>query len=210
VTDSATAGGSEPHGARSLTRVCVYCGSSAGSSPRYCEAAAELGRLLAARGVGLVYGGGRRGVMGALADAALAGGCKVTGVIPRFLYDHDLHHRDLSSLRVVETMHERKAAMVTLSDAFIALPGGIGTLEEVFEVWTWTQLGEQNKPVGLLDVEDFYRPLIAFVDHLVATQFLKPTHRAILQVAKRPEVLLGQLAGWVSQQGDKWAESIEA
>lgn len=207
--DSAIIAGSGAPQARVLTHICVYCGSSAGSSPRYCEAAAELGRLLALRGIGLVYGGGRRGVMGALADGALAGGGEVTGVIPRFLYEHDLHHAGVTSLRVVKTMHERKAAMVSMSDAFIALPGGIGTLEEFFEVWTWTQLAEQDRPVGLLDVEDFYRPLLAFLDHLVETRFLKPGHRAILQVAKRPEVLLDQLAGWVSRRGEKWADTVD-
>lgn len=135
-------------------------------------------------------------MMGALADAALGAGGEVVGVIPRFLCELDLEHQGLSRLEVVETMHERKARMAALSDAFIALPGGIGTLEETFEVWTWTQLGEQTKPVGLLDVDGFFRPLVTFVDHLVAEHFLKPKHRAILQIADSPAALLDQLAAW--------------
>ena len=188
----------------SLRRVCVYCGSSSGASPRYRECAVELGRLLASRGIGLVYGGARRGLMGALADAALAHGGDVTGVIPRFLWERDLHHRDLSSLRVVETMHARKAKMSVLSNAFIALPGGVGTLEETFEAWAWTQLGRQTKPVGLLDVDGFYRPLVAFIDDLVAKRFLKPVHRAILQVAGTPAELLDRLATWQPTFEEKW------
>lgn len=194
---------------RSLTRICVYCGSSFGASTAYREAAVELGRLLAERGIHLVYGGGGRGLMGVLADAALAAGGQVIGVIPRFLRELEVQHRGLSSLEVVETMHDRKARMAELADAFIALPGGIGTLDETFEVWTWTQLGAQAKPVGLLDAEGFYRRLVAFVDHLVRQEFLKPVHRAILQLAERPADLLDLLARWTPTKEPKWIPSPE-
>ncbi|WP_437995540.1 TIGR00730 family Rossman fold protein [Sorangium sp. So ce185] len=189
---------------RKLSRICVYCGSSAGASPAYRAAAVQVGELLAARGIGLVYGGGHVGLMGAVADAVLAAGGEAIGVIPHFLNQREIEHRGLTELHVVETMHERKAKMAALSDAFIALPGGIGTLEELFEVWTWTQLGSQEKPVGLLDVAGYYRPLIAFLDHVVAERFLKPGHRAMLQVESDAEALLGLLAAWRPTVEYKW------
>ncbi|WP_437661682.1 TIGR00730 family Rossman fold protein [Sorangium sp. So ce1182] len=189
---------------RTLSRICVYCGSSPGASPAYREAAVRLGELLAARGIGLVYGGGRVGLMGAIADTVLARGGEVTGVIPHFLNQREIEHRGLTELHVVETMHERKAKMAALSDAFIALPGGIGTLEELFEIWTWTQLGSQEKPVGLLDVQGYYRPLIVFLDHVVSEQFMKPGHRAMLQVADDPSALLEHLAAWRPSAEYKW------
>ncbi|WP_437774602.1 TIGR00730 family Rossman fold protein [Sorangium sp. So ce1097] len=189
---------------RKLSRICVYCGSSPGASPAYREAAVRLGELLVARGIGLVYGGGRVGLMGAIADAVLARGGEVTGVIPHFLNQREIEHRGLTELHVVDTMHERKAKMAALSDAFIALPGGIGTLEELFEAWTWTQLGSQDKPVGLLDVQGYYRPLIAFLDHVVSEQFLKPGHRAVLQVADDATELLALLAAWRPSAEYKW------
>jgi uncharacterized protein (TIGR00730 family) len=187
-----------------MKRVCVYCGSSAGLSPAYADAARGLGELLAARGLGLVYGGGRVGLMGVVADAALAGGGEVVGVIPGFLKEREVDHRGLTELFVVDTMHTRKAKMAELADAFVALPGGIGTMEELFEVWTWTQLGGQDKPVGLLDVDGFYGPLVAFLDHLVETGFVRPEHRAILQVATRPDELLAKLAAWRPLPVAKW------
>ncbi|WP_437274692.1 TIGR00730 family Rossman fold protein [Sorangium sp. So ce375] len=189
---------------RTLSRICVYCGSNPGASPAYREAAVRLGELLAARGIGLVYGGGRVGLMGAVADAALARGGEVIGIIPHFLNQREIEHRGLTELRVVETMHQRKAEMAALADAFIALPGGVGTLEELFEVWTWTQLGSQEKPVGLLDVAGYYRPLIAFLDHVVAEQFMKPAHRAVLQVADDAAALLELLAAWYPRVEPKW------
>lgn len=188
----------------SLSRVCVYCGSSPGTLPEYRAAAAALGSLLAERRIALVFGGGRLGMMGAIADAVLAAGGEAWGVIPRFLRDLELAHEGATALEVVETMHERKARMAALSDAFIALPGGIGTLEETFEVWTWTQLGAQIKPVGVLDVCGFFQPLIAFIDHVVGEQFLKPEHRAILQVAEDPGTLLDRLAAWEPSSELKW------
>jgi uncharacterized protein (TIGR00730 family) len=187
-----------------LRKIAVYCGSSPGHSPRYREAAATFGALLARRGIGIVYGGGCVGLMGAVADAAMAAGGEVTGVIPRFLKDREVGHDGVTVLHVVETMHERKAKMAALADAFVALPGGIGTLEELFEVWTWTQLGSQSKPVGLLDVDGFFAPLVAFVDHLVAQGFVRPEDRRILEVASTGDALLERFAAWQPPPLGKW------
>jgi uncharacterized protein (TIGR00730 family) len=192
-----------------VRRLCVYCGSSAGTSPAYQAAATGFGRLLAARGIGLVYGGGCVGLMGAVADGALGGGGEVIGVIPRFLQDREVDHRGLTELHVVATMHERKAMMAGLADAFVALPGGVGTLEEMFEMWTWTQLGSHAKPVGLLDVAGFYRPLVAFVDHLVAEGFVWTEHRRILHVSSSGEELLQQMADWKPIAAGKWMKTSE-
>lgn len=185
-------------------RLCVYCGSSHGTSPSYTVAARALGALLATRGIGLVYGGGRVGLMGEVAEGALAHGGEVIGVIPGFLEARELEHRGLTELHVVDTMHTRKAKMAELADAFVALPGGVGTMEELFEVWTWTQLGGQDKPVGLLDVDGFYGPLVTFLDHLVTTGFVRPEHRGILQVATTPEEILAKLSAWESMPTPKW------
>jgi uncharacterized protein (TIGR00730 family) len=179
-----------------LKRLCIYCGSSPGLSGRYVDAARHMGTFLASRGIGLVTGGGRVGLMGAVADAALEAGGEVIGVIPGFLEARELGHTGLTQLHIVETMHARKAKMAELSDAFVALPGGLGTMEELFEVWTWTQLGAQHKPLGLLDVGGFYRPLVDFVDHLVREHFVRPEHRAIVQVDATPEGLLQKLQRW--------------
>lgn len=179
-----------------MKRVCVFCGSSMGTRADYAEAAAGLGRLLASRGLGLVYGGGNVGLMGIMADAALAAGGEVVGVIPEALLKLEVGHLDLAQLHVVGSMHERKALMAELSDGFVALPGGMGTLEELAEVLTWAQLGLHARPVGLLDVGGYYRPLIAFFDQAVAAGFLRPAHRAILQVAVEPEAMLDRLAAW--------------
>ena len=174
-------------------RVCVFCGSSAGNRPVYLEAARELGRLLAERGIGLVYGGASVGLMGELADAVLAGGGESIGVIPRRLVDRELAHAGLTELHVVETMHERKALMAGLSDAFVVLPGGAGTLDELFEALTWAQLGLHAKPIVLLDVEDFFEPLVALADHLAEEGFVRREHRALLGVERDPAVLLDRL-----------------
>jgi uncharacterized protein (TIGR00730 family) len=165
-----------------LHRICVFCGSSHGLRDAYRESAAAMGRALAARGIALVYGGGGIGLMEVLADAALEAGGHVIGVIPEALVAKELAHRRLSELRVVDSMHERKALMGDLSDAFVALPGGYGTLEELYEVLTWAQLGLHAKPCGLLNVEAYYDPLLAFMDHAVAEQFIRPTHRQMLVV----------------------------
>ena len=178
---------------RPVERICVFCGASPGARPEYAEAARELARLLTADGIGVVYGGGGVGLMGALADAVIAAGGELTGVIPRALVDREIAHRDVMDMRVVGSMHERKAVMADLSDAFVALPGGIGTLEELFEVYTWAQLGLHSKPCGLLDVEDYYSGLAAFLDHAVEERFLREEHRAALMVEREPERLIERL-----------------
>jgi uncharacterized protein (TIGR00730 family) len=157
--------------------VCVFCGSSSGAAASYARAALALAESAASRGVRLVYGGASVGLMGVLADAALARGGAVIGVIPRALVDRELAHRGLTELHVVDTMHERKARMAELADAFIALPGGLGTLEELFEVWTWGMLGLHAKPYGLLDVDGYYQPLIRFLDHARDEGFIRPEQR---------------------------------
>lgn len=182
----------------------MFCGSSAGRGAAYLHAAEQLGLLMAQRGIGLVYGGASVGLMGAVANAVLAGGGQVTGVIPQALVAREVAHNGLEDLRVVGSMHERKALMADLSDAFIALPGGIGTLEELFEVWTWTQLGNHAKPCGVLNVNGFYSSLGTFLDHVVEEGFLKPAHRAILQVGQTPHDLLDGLARWLPPQETKW------
>ena len=179
-----------------MRSVCVYCGSSPGVDPAFADAAGEVGRLLVASGRTLVYGGGRVGLMGVVADAALAAGGRVIGVIPQALVDKEVAHHGLSELRVVGSMHERKALMADLSDGFLALPGGFGTADELFEILTWAQLGLHAKPVGLLNVAGFFRPLLAWLDHTVATGFLRPRHRRLLLEAETPDRLLDQLLGW--------------
>ena len=172
----------------------VFCGSRDGARPEYRDAAHALGRTLAARGVGVVYGGASVGLMGAVADAALAAGGEVIGVIPRSLVAREIAHAGLTGLHVVDTMHERKARMAAVADAFVALPGGVGTLEELFEVWTWGQLGLHAKPCGLLDVAGYYAPLLAFVDRGVAEGFIRPAQRQTLIVDDDASRLLDRLA----------------
>jgi uncharacterized protein (TIGR00730 family) len=174
-------------------RICVFCGSSTGRIPAYAEAAAGLGRLLAERGIGLVYGGATVGTMGVIADATLEAGGEVYGVIPRQLVDRELAHRGLTALYEVADMHERKARMAELADAFVALPGGAGTLEELFEVWTWSQLGLHTKPIGLLDVAGYYHRLRPMLDHMVAEGFLRAEYRDALVIASEPVALLADL-----------------
>lgn len=178
-------------------RVCVFCGSSTGAHPAYLEAARHLGRRLAERGLGLVYGGASVGLMGALADEALAAGGEVVGVITRPLLDREIGHPRLTRLEVVETMHERKARMAELADAFAILPGGIGTLEEFFEVWTWGYLGLHRKPCGLLDVNGYYAPLRQLVDHMVAERFLRDETRKAVLFSSGVEELLEWLRTYV-------------
>ncbi len=187
-----------------LRSICVFCGASPGAYPVYAEAAAALGRELAQRGMTLVYGGGEVGLMGVVADAALAAGGEVIGVIPQALQDSEIGHRGLTRLEVVEGMHARKARMAELADAFIALPGGLGTLEELFEVWTWGQLGYHGKPLGLLEVNGFYAKLIGFLDHLVDERFVRRQHRGMLQVRETPQDLLEALAAWEPDQVPRW------
>lgn len=187
-----------------MKRVCVFSGSSPGVKPEYVAAAAELGALLASRGLGLVYGGASIGLMGAVADGALRGGGEVVGVIPQSLARREVAHSGLAELRIVGSMHERKALMAELSDAFVALPGGIGTFEEIFEVWTWAQLGSHSKPCAFLNVAGYYDRLFAFVDHAVAEGFLKPQHRGMVVVAERPDVLLAALSAYRAPVVEKW------
>ncbi|MEA2364684.1 MAG: hypothetical protein QOI32_196 [Thermoleophilaceae bacterium] len=171
----------------------MFCGASPGARPAYRDATDELARLLVADGVGVVYGGGGVGLMGALADAVLAQGGEITGVIPRSLVDREIAHRDVTDMRVVGSMHERKALMADLADAFVALPGGIGTLEELFEVYTWAQLGLHQKPCALLNVEGYYDGVVEFLSHAVAERFLRDETRELLMVESDAGTLLERL-----------------
>jgi uncharacterized protein (TIGR00730 family) len=193
-----------------IRRLCVFCGSSAGREPGYRHLAESLGRALAERGIGIVYGGASVGLMGMLADAALAAGGEVIGVIPQALIEREIGHRGLTELRIVESMHERKALMAELADGFVALPGGIGTLEELFEVWTWAQLGLHAKPCALLDTDGFYAPLIAFLDHQVKAGFVREAHRDMLLTAHSPEELLTAFAAYRAPRVGKWLEAPAA
>ena len=184
-----------------LRSICVFCGASSGNDPRYATAATAIGEGLARRGIQLVYGGGRLGLMGAVADGALAAGGRVVGVIPRGLVDRELAHTGVSELRVVETLHERKAVMGELSDAFIALPGGLGTLEELAEVLSWAQLDLHTKPIGLLDVGGYFAPFEAFLDHAVAEGFIAERHRRLLLVDDDLDRLLAAFAEWRAPAG---------
>jgi uncharacterized protein (TIGR00730 family) len=194
-----------------LKRVCVYCGSGVGGQDGYADAARVLGRALVERGLGLVFGGGRIGMMGVLAETVLAGGGEAIGVIPQDLMDKGLGLATATSLRVVETMHARKALMAELADAFIALPGGFGTAEEFFEALTWAQLGLHAKPCGLLNVKGYFDHLIRFVDHAVEQEFIHPSHRALLLVDQSPEAMLDRLTSWMPPPArDKavWARGL--
>jgi hypothetical protein len=193
-----------------LTSVCVFCGSNAGSDPAYVAAAQAVGRGLAQRGIRVVYGGGRVGMMGALADAARAEGGEVVGVMPRQMFEREIGHTGIDDLRVVASMHERKALMVELADAFIALPGGIGTFEELFEVYTWAQLGIHAKPLGLLDVAGYYQPMATMLDHAVEERFLREETRAMLVVAGDLDGLLTAFDGWQAVPMHKWIDLDES
>ncbi|MCU0307151.1 MAG: TIGR00730 family Rossman fold protein [Thermoleophilia bacterium] len=195
---------------RAFRRVCVYCGSSPGVRPAYAEAARGLARLLAGEGIGVVYGGGDVGLMGVVADATIAAGGEVIGVIPQALLDREVGHRGLADLRVVGSMHERKALMADLADAFVALPGGVGTLEEIVEVMTWTQLGLHDKPCGLLNVSGYYDGLAAYLDHAVAEGFVRPVHREMLSVASEPWDLLERLRAWRPPGEPRWLDPAGA
>ena len=189
-----------------LSSICVFCGSNGGADPAYLDAAEAVGRGLAQRGVRVVYGGATVGMMGALAEAVRGAGGEVVGVIPQSIFDREIGHTGLDDLRVVGSMHERKALMAELSDAFIALPGGIGTLEELFEVYTWAQLGIHSKPLGLIDVAGYYQPLVAFLDHAVQERFLRPETRSLLAVGESLDDLLAQLETWEPVTVHKWID----
>jgi len=192
-----------------MRSVCVFCGSSPGKDPQYLAAATSMGRLIAERNAVLVYGGAKVGLMGAVADAALAAGGEVIGVLPEALAAKELAHTSLTRLEVVSSMHERKARMAELSEAFVALPGGAGTLEEIFEIWTWGQLGFHSKPAGFLNVAGYYNGLAAFLDHTVQEAFVKPVHRDMLTFSDDPAALLDALAAYEAPVSEKWLERFE-
>lgn len=194
-----------------MRRICVFCGSSPGARAAYLAAARALGGLLARRGLGLIFGGGSVGLMGAVADAALAAGGEVIGVIPRALKARELDHRGLTEQHVVDSMHERKKLMSDLADAFVAMPGGMGTLEELAEILTWSQLGlhPKPKPLGLLDVGGFFQPLISFFDHAVAERFIRLEHRQMVLVDPAPEGLLARIESYQPPTVEKWLDRGE-
>jgi uncharacterized protein (TIGR00730 family) len=187
-------------------RICIFSGSNPGRLPVYKEAATALGAALAKAGIGLVYGGASVGLMGAVADGALASGGEVIGVIPQSLVAKELSHKGLTELHVTTSMHERKAMMADLSDGFIALPGGVGTLEELFEIWTWGQLGFHKKGVGVLNVAGFYDGLIGFLDHVAREKFMQPQHRGMLIVEDDPERMIAALKAYEAPVVTKWIE----
>ena len=189
-----------------MRRVCVYAGSNPGNDPAYAEAAGALATTLAERGIGLVFGGSKLGLMGVLADTILEAGGEAIGVMPQALIDREIGHRGLTELKIVGSMHERKAQMAGLSDAFVAVPGGIGTLEELIEIYTWSQLGIHEKACGLLNVRGYYDHLAAFLDHAVEAGFLRAEHRAVLAVAEDPGHLLDRLAAFRPPGVGKWTE----
>ncbi|MCK0197769.1 TIGR00730 family Rossman fold protein [Ancylobacter sp. 6x-1] len=192
-----------------MRRICVFLGSNPGRRPDYVEAARALGTAIAQEGLGLVYGGSSVGLMGALADAALAAGGEVIGIIPQRLVDKEVAHNGIADLRVVASMHERKAAMAELADAFVALPGGAGTLEELFEVWTWAQLGSHSKPCAVLNVAGYYDGLLTFLDHAETEGFMRPQHRNMLLVADTPAALFRQLRDYDAPNVTKWIGRAE-
>jgi uncharacterized protein (TIGR00730 family) len=189
-----------------MKQICVFCASSPGSRPEYRAAAEELGEELARRNIGLVYGGGNVGLMGVLADAVLKAGGEAVGVIPKHLMAREIGHNGLTKLHVVRSMHERKALMADLSDGFVALPGGFGTLEEFCEVVTWTQLGLHAKPCGILNVLGYYSPLLAMFDHAVEERFLKPENRGLVLAQDSAPELLQALEEWRPVRVEKWLD----
>ncbi len=193
-----------------MQTVCVFCGSSSGGDPVYADAARRLGTVLVAHGLTLIYGGGHVGLMGVVADSVLAVGGKVVGVINRALVEKELAHTGLTELHVVETMHQRKALMAERADAFVALPGGFGTLDELFEILTWRQLGMHVKPIGLLNVAGYFDQLLGWIDHAVSARFVKQKHRELLLVADEPERLVEMLMSYRVPPGqEKWIRSGE-
>jgi uncharacterized protein (TIGR00730 family) len=186
-----------------INKICVFCGSAHGSTTVYAEMAAALGKVLAERQIELIYGGAAVGTMGVIADTVLAAGGRVTGIIPKHLHS-EVAHDNLTEIRVVDSMHTRKAMMLEMADAIIALPGGFGTLDEIFEALSWRQLGLHRKPCGILNVNGYYDQLIAFLDHAVAAGFIRQEHRDILQVAKSPEALLEMLDKYCHREISKW------
>lgn len=190
-------------------RLCVFCGSSDGARPLYREAATALGRHFAQDGIELVYGGGKVGLMGAVADGALAAGGRVTGIMPRALVEKETAHLGLTELRVVASMHERKALMADLADGFVALPGGLGTFEEMFEVWTWAQLGYHKKPLAVFNAGGFFDGLLSFLDSVVQEGFVRAPHRAMLIVGTEPADVVARIRAYEPPRVIKWVKSEE-
>lgn len=189
-----------------MSTICVYCGSSPGTDPAFLRAAREVGALIAQRGHSLVYGGGNTGLMGVVADAVLTAGGQVVGVIPDNFVRQELEHRGLTKLHVVSTMHERKALMASLADGFLALPGGIGTLEEIAEVFVWTQLGLHAKPCALLNINGYYDPLVSFLTRMTDTRFLRAEQLSQLIVAREPAEALDRLQSFTPTVVEKWMD----
>lgn len=193
-----------------MKSVCVYCGSASGARPVYAEAAKAFGRALVEANMSLVYGGGRVGLMGLIADEVLACGGRAVGVIPELLLSKEVGHTDLTELHVVPDMHERKKKMADLSDAFVAMPGGVGTFEELFEVYTWAQLGYHQKPVALLDVDGYFDPLLSMLRHTVEEGFMREAYLGMLLVAQQPAEMIAKLTRYVPPMLDKWAEKRDS
>jgi uncharacterized protein (TIGR00730 family) len=191
---------------RRISRICVFCGSSLGARREYAEAARRIGQVMVERGIGLVYGGASVGVMGEVADTVLAGGGEVIGVIPRALATKEVAHAGLADLRIVESMHERKAQMADLADGFVALPGGFGTLEEFFEVVTWAQLGIHHKPCGLLNAAGYFDRLVEFLEHSVAERFVRTDHRRMVLLEQDPARLIDRMEAYEPPSVRKWIE----
>lgn len=189
-----------------LQTICVFCAAGEGRSPLYAAEARAMGSYLAGSGRRLVYGGGRTGLMGALAEGALAAGGEVIGIMPKHLVDHEVAHTGLTELRVVSSMHERKAMLAELSDGFLAMPGGLGTLEELFEIWTWGQLGLHRKPYGMLNVNGYFTPLLTFLDHAVTEQFFRPEYRALLVVDTQPAALIARMEAMEPPPLPRWVQ----
>ena len=189
-----------------LHTVCVFCAANPGLNPAYATQATAMGRFLAESGRRVVFGGGRTGLMGALADGALAAGGEVIGIMPRHLVDREVAHTGLTELLVVESMHERKSRLADLSDGFLAMPGGLGTLEELFEVWTWGQLGLHRKPYGLLEVGGFFGPLLGFIDHAVREGFIRQEYRDLLVVDTEPASLISRMEAMLPPALPRWVD----
>ncbi|MGD1020263.1 MAG: TIGR00730 family Rossman fold protein [Verrucomicrobiia bacterium] len=189
-----------------MTSICVYCGSSPGNDPAFVRAAREMGTLIAKRGLTLVYGGGNVGLMGVLADAAIAAGGRVVGVIPDHLVRMEVGHKGLTELHVVATMHERKAMMAKLADGLLALPGGVGTLEEIIEAFVWMQLGLHAKPCAVLNVNGYYDPLMKFLAHMTESRFLRPEQLSQLIVVREPSEALDRLQSFAPRTVEKWMD----
>jgi len=193
-----------------MKNICVYCGSSPGRLEVYADGARALAQALVARDLGLVYGGASIGLMGLIADGVLRLGGRAVGVIPHALAQKEVAHKGLTELHITQSMHERKTLMAELSDGFIAMPGGIGTFEEIFEIWTWAQLGIHAKPCGLLNVSGYFDALTTFLDHATAEQFLKPPHRSLLVVESGPDALLDRFASYQAPGIQKWLDTGES